>query len=265
MTFRAPPKIFTALESRAGLEFLSWRASRRLLNALPKGDGHPVLVLPGFTAADGSTLELRALLRRLEYRTYGWKLGTNMGPTPAVVEGLEKRLRYISDREGKPVTVIGWSLGGIYARDLARRVPSQVRQVITLGSPFRMLPGDPSAAKRVWNSVEPFHHSGAMARMAAVDHELLPVPSTSVYTRTDGIVHWRTCLETKGPQSHNVEVFGSHCGLGFNPSVALVVADRLAQDPATWKKFRPPVWALAAFPRPANWRPPGDRHITTAV
>ncbi len=264
MAFRAPPKIYTALESRAGLEFLTWRASRRLLNALPTGDGHPVLVLPGFTAADGSTLELRALLRRLGYRTYGWKLGTNMGPTPAVVEGLEKRLRYISEREGQPVSVVGWSLGGIYARDLARRSPAQVRQVITLGSPFRMLPGDPSAAQRVWNSVEPFHDRMAMARMAELNDVPLPVPSTSVYTRSDGIVHWRTCLENKGERSQNVEVFGSHCGLGFNPSVALVVADRLAQDRGNWKKFRPPVWALGAFPRPSNWKPKKDRHLQVA-
>ncbi len=255
VAFRAPPKIYTALESRSALELLTWRASRRFLRSLRRGDGHPVLVLPGFTATDGSTLEMRALLRRLGYRTYGWKLGTNLGPTPNVVEGLEERLIYISEREGQPVTVIGWSLGGIYARHLARRHPKLVRQVITMGSPFRMLPGDPSAARRVWNSVASFHDQTAMARMAEANSELLPVPSTSIYTRTDGIVHWKNCLETRGPRSENVEVFGSHCGLGFNPSVAMVVADRLAQDQGSWKRFRAPVWAAAAFPRPSSWQP----------
>ncbi len=257
MTFSAPPRIYTALESRAGFEYVQWSLSRRLLGALPKGDGHPVLVLPGFTAADSSTVQLRALLRQLGYRTYGWKLGNNVGPTPLVVKGLDQRLRSISERAGgAPVSVIGWSLGGIYARDLARRHPDLVRQVITLGSPFRMEPGDPSAARRLWQSVAPLHDPNAMQRMAMVDHdELLPVPSTSIYTRTDGIVHWRTCLEQKSPTSQNVEVYGSHCGLGFNTSVALVVADRLAQDLGKWKRFRPPVWALAAFPRPSRWRP----------
>ncbi len=257
MSFAAPPRIYTALESRAGLEYVAWTLSRRLLGALPKGDGHPVLVLPGFTAADSSTVQLRSLLRQLGYRTYGWKLGNNVGPTPQVVEGLDTRLLSISERSGgAAVTVIGWSLGGIYARDLARRHPSVVRQVITLGSPFRMEPGDPSAAKRLWQSVAPLHDPTAMARMAMLDHdELLPVPSTSIYTRTDGIVHWRTCLERKSPTSQNVEVFGSHCGLGFNVSVAVVVADRLAQDLGRWRRFRPPIWALAAFPRPSHWQP----------
>jgi pimeloyl-ACP methyl ester carboxylesterase len=251
--------LYTALESRAGLEFLTWRASRRLLTSLPKGDGHPVWVLPGFTAADGSTFEMRVLLRRLGYRTYGWKLGTNLGPTPDVLGGLDERLVYIARQEQQPITVIGWSLGGIYARDLARRHPELIRQVITLGSPFRMLPGEPSAAQQVWQSVAPLHDPDAMDRMAGVNEEPLPVPSTSIYTRSDGIVHWRTCLETKGPTSENVEVFGSHCGLGFNPSVAVVVADRLSQDRNHWQRFRPPIWALAAFPRPANWRPPSNR------
>ena len=140
-----------------------------------------------------------------------------------------------------------------------------VRQVITMGSPFRMLPGDPSAAQRVWSSVEPLHDRTAMTRMAEVNNHPLAVPSTSIYTRSDGIVHWRTCLETKGPHSENVEVFGSHCGLGFNPSVALVVADRLAQEPGTWKRFRPPVWALGLFPPPTSWRPPGDRQVSLAL
>lgn len=254
VTPRAPARFFTALESRSALEYTTWNASRRLLERLPKGDGHPVLVLPGFTAADGSTLQLRALLRRLGYRTFGWKLGSNLGPTPHIVRGLETRLLEIAEKEQQPVTIIGWSLGGIYARDLARQHPDLVRQVITLGSPIRMTPGDPSAATRLWDTLQPLHDNDAVSRIGEQD-EPMPVPSTAIYTRSDGVVHWRLCLEVKGPQSESVEVFGSHCGLGFNTSVAIVVADRLARAPEAWKKFRPPVWAIGAFPRPTHWKP----------
>ncbi len=130
-----------------------------------------------------------------------------------------------------------------------------MRQVITLGSPIRMNPGDPSAARRLWDTLEPLHDREANGRMAEPEDTPLPVPSTAVYTRSDGVVHWRLCLEEKGPMSESVEVFGSHCGLGFNPSVAIVVADRLATEPDNWKRFRAPVWAMAAFPRPTHWKP----------
>jgi pimeloyl-ACP methyl ester carboxylesterase len=259
VTPRPPAKIYTALESRSALEYTLWNASRRLLEKLPHGDGHPVLVLPGFTAADGSTLQLRALLRRLGYRTYGWKLGNNLGPTPLIIRGLEKRLVEISDKEQQPVSIIGWSLGGIYARDLARQHPDLVRQVITLGSPIRMSPGDPSAASRLWETLQPLHDPSVSHRIGEPEHEQMPVPSTAVYTRSDGVVHWKMCLEAKSPTSESVEVLGSHCGLGFNPSVAIVVADRLSRDVGNWKRFRPPLWALGAFPRPTHWKPNGTR------
>lgn len=241
-----------------------WNASRRLLEKLPSGDGHPVLVLPGFTAADGSTLQLRALLRRLGYRTFGWKLGNNLGPTPQIVRGLEKRLLEISEKEQQPISIIGWSLGGIYARDLARRHPDLVRQVITLGSPIRMSPGDPSAASRLWETLRPLHDPSASNRIGEPEHEQMPVPSTAVYTRSDGVVHWKLCLEARSPTSESVEVLGSHCGLGFNPSVAIVVADRLARPIGNWKRFRPPLWAIGAFPRATHWKPNGTRETNVA-
>lgn len=264
MTPRPPAKIYTALEPRAALEHTSWKVGRRLLERLPKGDGHPVLVLPGFTAADGSTLELRALLRRLGYRTFAWKLGSNLGPTPQIVRGLEARLVEIAEKEQQPITIIGWSLGGIYARDLARQHPDLVRQVITLGSPIRMTPGDPSAASRLWDTLQSLHDTDAVGRIGEQD-EPMPVPSTAVYTRSDGVVHWRLCLEVKGPRSESVEVFGSHCGLGFNTSVAIVIADRLAQDVNKWKRFRAPIWALAAFPRPTHWKPEMVKKVVETV
>ena len=198
---------------------------------------------------------MRSLLRQLGYRTYGWKLGSNLGPTPKIVDGLEQRFRSIVERNDQPVSIVGWSLGGIYGRQLARHNPDQVRQVVTLGSPFRMRPGDRSAASPIWDSLSRVHDQEALAAMIAPDRPPLTVPTTSIYTRSDGIVRWSMCLESVGEQSENVEVLGSHCGLGFNPQVAMVVADRLATGPNDWRPFRPPSWAKSAFPPPADWEP----------
>lgn len=252
----APHVFYTALEARAALEYPLWTAVRPLLENLAKGDGHPVLVLPGFTAADRSTVPLRSLIRRLGYRTYGWKLGANLGPTPDIIEGLHRRYQSILEREhGRPISIVGWSLGGIFGREIARADPDHIRQVISLGSPIRMTPGDKSAASGLWQSLDALHDPAVVRTMSQTGRPPFPVPTTSLYTRSDGIVHWRTCLETKGPTSENVQVFGSHCGLGFNLSVALVVADRLAQAEGQWRHFRSPLWARPAFPRPANWQP----------
>jgi pimeloyl-ACP methyl ester carboxylesterase len=231
---------------------MSMVATRPVLERLPRGNGHPVLVMPGFSASDSSTVPLRGLLDKLGYRTYEWGLGLNMGPTPHIVEGIVKLLDRISDAEHEPVTIIGWSLGGIYARELARRDPSAVKQVITLGSPIQMITTDTSASTPKWESVRHLHDP-VMERTAR-DSERPPlrVPDTSIYTRTDGIVHWETCLIESGPTSENIEVHGSHCGLGFNPSVAYVVADRLAQPLGTWNRFKSPILLRGLFPRPAN-------------
>lgn len=252
---QAPSKVLTALEYRAVTEAISWAALQPLLKNLKRGDGHPVFVMPGFMATDRSTARLRVLLRGLRYRTYGWGLGSNLGPTPDIVNGFADRFSYIVEREERPVSLIGWSLGGIYARELAKINPQHVRQVITLGSPFRMQPGDDSAASAMWKSLKHLHVPGAQDNMMHSEGALR-VPSTSVYTRTDGIVDWRSCLETRGPISENVEVLGSHCGLGFHPAVAVVVADRLAQPVGQWKRFRSPLWLRGAYPLPTSYRVP---------
>ncbi len=251
----APPLWMTALETRAAAELAGWRLSRPLLEKLRKGDSHPVLVLPGLAASDGSTANLRALLRQLEYRTYGWGLGANLGPTPKIVNGLRDRIDAILQRDQQPITVVGWSLGGIFGRVMARENPDHFRQVITLGSPFRMTPSDRSAASPMWESLSGLHDDELTDRMRTRERPPLPVPTTAIYSRTDGIVHWRACIEAKGPQSESVEVYGSHCGLGFNPAAAYVIADRLRRPAGEWKRFRAPPWALRAFPRPVHHRP----------
>lgn len=252
---RAPSMVWTALEVRAVAERSAMTVARPWLRRLPRGDGHPVLVLPGFVAGDQSTAPLRRSLRDLDYRTFAWRLGTNVGPTPDIVGGMVERLDRIVSKHGR-ASIVGWSLGGIYARELARQFPDHVRQVITLGSPVQMVAGDRSAASRTWDTFEHRHDPDVTARRAVPDAEREPleVPATSVYTRTDGVVYWRTCLIESGPAGENIEVYGSHCGLGFNPSVVYAVADRLAQPAGEWRPFRSPLLLRGAFPPPADFR-----------
>lgn len=251
----APPFWMTVLESRAALEYANWRVVSPLLSRLPAGDGHPVLVLPGFTAADRSTAQLRWLLRKLGYRTYGWRLGANLGPTRNIVEGLDKRVARIrKSNNNQHISVIGWSLGGIFARVLARENPEYFRQVITLGSPFRTRMNDKSAVSGLWDSLSPLHDPQFLNSFANDERPPLHVPATSIYSRTDGVVSWKLCLESKSPIAENVEVFGSHSGMGFNAAVAYVIADRLAQTQGDWRRFRSPLYMRALYPPAKNYR-----------
>lgn len=221
-----------------------------LRRAAPKGDGHPVLVLPGLMAADSSTRILRRYLRRLGYHVHGWRLGRNVGPTAEAVKGMGARLDDLRERHGRKVSVIGWSLGGIYAREMARLRPDDIRQVITLGSPFNMTNGSESRAHRTYQRYAHLHVDGGALRSGGTA-VALSVPATSVYSKLDGIVAWRTCLDEVGPQSENVAVIGSHVGLGMNPAVLWVIADRLAQPEGSWRPFKPPRAARRLFPQSA--------------
>ena len=262
----APSPLLLALEVRAIAERGAMAATHPLLRRLPKGDGHPVLVLPGFVASDRSTVPLRRLLRDLGYSPFGWDLGTNVGPTPEIVAGMLARFEGIARRHEEPVSIIGWSLGGIYARELARRSPDAVRQVVTLGSPIHMMPGDRSSASRTWETFRAQHDPAVQDRtIPEMERPQLTVPATSIYTRTDGIVHWTTCLVERTALSENVEVHGSHCGLGFNPWVAYVVADRLAQPTGEWSPVAPPLLLRAGYPPPTDWRVPRTKHRRAAA
>jgi pimeloyl-ACP methyl ester carboxylesterase len=225
----APPSmLLLALEGRAWAELATLLPSLPFLARTPRGDGHPVLVIPGYLASDRSTGALRAFLRGRGYHAHGWRLGRNLGPDARIVTGLEARLRELRARHGRAVSLIGWSLGGIYARELARRRSDDVRQVITLASPFR----DPFAS-----NVARF--LGSRGRSDGADGLGLPlsVPSTSILSRSDGIVAWQSCLEDEGPRRENVVVESSHCGMGHHVAALAVIADRLAQPEGTWRPF----------------------------
>jgi pimeloyl-ACP methyl ester carboxylesterase len=244
------------MEQFANLEFGAFLAASPLLRLIGRGDHHPVLVLPGFTGGDRSTVPLRAFLRGQGYWVHGWHLGSNIGPHRHIVEGMEKRLDALHRRHGKKVSVIGWSLGGIYARELARQWPEKVRQVITLGSPYRFREGDRSNASDLYDRLAPREDPWPGHDLREEHRPPLEVPSTSIYTRTDGIVRWHGCIDGEGPNCENIEVRGSHSGLGHNPAVLYVVADRLAQPEGTWAPFRAPSWTRSRiYPRPAVWHP----------
>ncbi|SNS10140.1 hypothetical protein SAMN04488107_1369 [Geodermatophilus saharensis] len=234
---------------RAVADYGLYLAARPLLPRLPVGDGHPVLVLPGLMADDVSTTTLRRVLRRLGYRVHGWRLGRNIGPTAECVEGMARRIEDLGDRYGRPVSLIGQSLGGIYARDLARKTPDSVRQVITLGSPFALQADTQTRAHRVF---ERYSHLHVERRTLPLQTEATPlqVPSTSIYSHQDGIVAWQACLDRLSPHAENIAVHASHLGMGHNPAVIYAVADRLAQPEGTWRPFRCPLALRPAFPRP---------------
>lgn len=232
-----PLSLFVREQGRAALELAGLASRRQALEQAPRGDGHPVLVLPGLLAGDFSTLPLRRFLRGLSYDARGWGLGLNLGPTPTLRARLDALLTEMRGARGHRVSLVGWSLGGIYARELARTRPDAVRSVITLGTPFR----DVSATHAA--RLVPIRPGGRPLREA---HDLraqlrapVPVPTTSIYSRTDGIVHWQSCLEADGPERENVEVQCSHTGMGFHAEVLRVVADRLAQPDGTWRRYAP--------------------------
>jgi pimeloyl-ACP methyl ester carboxylesterase len=234
--------------------YLAARAA--LVPRLPQGDGHPVLVLPGLLADDASTRVLRSVLRRLGYRVHGWRLGRNIGPTARCVQGMRDRVDDLSDRYGRPVSLVGWSLGGIFARDLARRTPDTVRQVITLGTPFRLARDSQSRATKVFAR---YSHLHVEHRSLPLESESVPlrVPATSIYSHFDGIVHWQTCLNTPGERCENIAVMASHLGLGHHPASIWAIADRLAQPEGSWKPFKAPLFLRPAFPKPAEPAPEG--------
>jgi pimeloyl-ACP methyl ester carboxylesterase len=216
------------------------------LLAAPRGDGHGVLVLPGLLATDTSTVPLRPFLSWLGYDVRGWDLGRNRGPTEAVLAVLPKLLLTHAEQTGGPVSLIGWSLGGIYARELARQHPSQVRQVITLGSPFALRD---SRQSRVHGPYQRRSHLHAdAARLPSHEQRARPlgVPSTAVYSRWDGIVSWRACVAPETELHQNIEVRCSHLGFGVDLATLWVIADRLAAPPGQRVRFRPPwlLWAL---------------------
>jgi pimeloyl-ACP methyl ester carboxylesterase len=190
------------------------------------GGGHVVLVIPGFLTPDAFTFPLRQFLTNCGYRAFGWGMKFNLGPTPRLIAGLERRFQECRDIAGSPISVIGVSLGGLFARNLAFEHPNDIRQVITLVSPFRL----PTAS-----TIEPLVRICAPFFSDEIDIQrigsALPVPSTAVFTREDGLVAWETCRSDE-PNGLPVEVTGKHVTICRNPAALRAVGRRLAEVPA---------------------------------
>lgn len=235
--FRAPSLGLLATEPlRAAFDFFLGK-----LGQPPRveGDGHPVIVYPGLGAGALATSQLRGYLRACSFEVQDWGLGVNRGPEGAMDEWLAKlveRVRELQAAHGRKVSLVGWSLGGVYAREVAKQAPGAVRQVITLATPFASLAGG-SHAGTLFKLM-----GGNTAHLTPQLQALLrvrpPVPVTSIYSKSDGLVSWRGCLEQPGPQAENVEVHASHLGMPTHAEVLRVVADRLAQPEGNWQPYR---------------------------
>lgn len=243
----APGWLKLVLEARAPFEFAAGIVAAPLLLSSPRGDGHPVLVIPGFMASDFSTRPLRRLLKLLRYDVHAWGQGRNLGPRPGVLERGIDLVHALREKQDRKVSLVGWSLGGLFARELAKRVPDAVRSVVTLGSPFTG-PRRATNAARLYERVNRGQPPGPMR------HDDLrlppPVPTTSIYSRTDGIVAWQCSVEQIGPMAENIEVEASHLGLGVNPLVMHALADRLAQPEGAWQPFQRTGLRRLLFPLP---------------
>jgi len=224
---------------------------QRFLKRAPMGDGHPVMVLPGFMASDSSTRVLRRFLTSRGYESYPWDLGRNLGPVSTGQEGelLAERIEEISDtHDGQKISLVGWSLGGVLAREVAKRAPEAIRQVITLGSPFSGKP-ETSRAWPIYKYMSKGETQTEEFRELVEGIAVPPsIPTTSIYTKTDGIVHWKNSIEAQEDHTDNIEVRTSHCGLGFHAPTMYAVADRLAQPEDNWRPFHREGWRALVYP-----------------
>jgi len=237
---KRPSLIWSITEASRALFELGLHFPYRWVSRLPKnGDKHPVLILPGFLASDTSTVPLRKFIFNLGYTVYGWGEGRNLASVEYLDLLIERVEKLYADHEQK-VSLVGWSLGGVFARQIAKARPHMIKQVITMGSPFKGIT-KPNNAKWMYDLITKGEGT------ARVDPDIIndiplpaPVPTTAIYSKEDGVVPWEVCLEQVETEIHqNIQVRGSHLGFGVNPSVLWIIADRLHQSEDNWGHFVP--------------------------
>jgi pimeloyl-ACP methyl ester carboxylesterase len=229
-TTQAPSKLAMAAElPRAAWTLGSLAFARQMLMAAPRGDGRPVMLLPGLFNSDGSNVVLRRYLDSLGYRATGWGLGFNFSLRTIGADGarLRERIAMAADEAGAPVTLVGVSLGGVMARLAAQRWTELVREVITVSSPFA---GSPRATN-LWrtyqwltgNRVDSAEALALLAECAAP----LPVKATAIWSRSDGLVNGMICHDPADPTCRSIHIDSSHMGVQANPEVMRAIADVL--------------------------------------
>ena len=242
-----PKPLHQAMEWRAFLEMACLPWSTPLLATAPRGDGHPVLLLPGFMGSESTLFALEFFLRNRGYAVETWGLGRNVGFHARHAQALEQKIRHLHHRTGRKVSLVGWSLGGLFALYGAHEAPECVRNVVTLGSPVTVDPGgsaSPPLVKALYRLVAhpagPVVHTMQPRARKLREHVPLPLPMSCLYSISDGIVPPQEATIHGDPALHeNIRVPGSHVGLGFNALVLWIVADRLAQPEGGWRKFEP--------------------------
>lgn len=254
---RGPPHtLHSLLEWRALLEAALLPGSWPLLMQAPRGDGHPVLLLPGFLADEVTLAPLRWYLGQLGYQVQTWGFGRNIGFQRRHAQALEQKIRWLHHESGQRVSLVGWSLGGVFSLYGAHQQPDSVRQLITLGSPVSVDEAagsqSPALVKAIYKLVA--HPLGPGVHVAQPRVKKLrqrqppPVPTSCLYSLSDGVVPPQEATLDGDPTRHeNIRVLGSHSGLGFNPMVLAIIAERLAQPEGQWAPFKPEGWAGAVY------------------
>lgn len=223
-----PPLFNMVMEARSLLEWSSIYCIYPFIPKRIKGNENPVLLIPPYLGDDFSTSFVRKYLKSLGFTTYKWDLGFNMVKSHYIPR-LEEKLHDIYQKHNAKVNIVGWSGGGIFAKIMANRHPEQVEQILTIGSPIW---GVMDMKTPVYGLLEFFRGKSLKERNERFLAELEPIPKvpvTCIYTKTDGLVPWKHCMEaeTSRKDIKNIEVFGSHSGMGANVSVLLVTANML--------------------------------------
>lgn len=215
-----PPHAFlTLMEGRVVVEAGALMLALPLLRLTArKGHGEPVIVLPGFMADDRSTSILRNYLNQIGYQAIPWGLGTNRQPMLSMLPKLQNKISDVSSQTGQKVRLVGWSRGGMISRELARDNPGQIDRVITIGSPVRG--GIGASAIGRWVQRETGLTPLQMSRLTEERSRLpIKVPVRAIYSKSDGVVAWKACIDEQTEDIEHHEVIGSHIGLGSNVEV----------------------------------------------
>jgi pimeloyl-ACP methyl ester carboxylesterase len=243
----APHLLHSLAEWRALGEMALLPYSLPLLMTAPQGDGHPVLLLPGFMADEGTLVALRIFLRNRGYAVESWGFGRNVGFQARHAEALVRKLRFLHHQTGRKVSLVGWSLGGVFALYAAHEAGECVRSVVTLGSPVSLDPEgsqSPQLVQKLYRWVAhplgPTAHAMQPRAKKLRERQVPSVPMSCLYSLGDGVVPPQEATIDGDPALHeNIRIPGSHTGLGFNPLAMLILADRLAQPEGRWAPFKP--------------------------